>query len=206
VALQVIGAGLGRTGTASLKLGLEELLGGRCYHMFEVRNRPEDPTVWADAYEGKLPDWEAFLADFTAAVDWPAAPFWRPMSEAFPKAVIVLSLRDADSWWKSASNTIFRAIETYHADDAPPDDWTRMGRNMIAAFTPDWRNETAAKAAYEAHVANVRATAPADRLVEWTAADGWRPLCEALGIEVPSKPFPHVNTSEETRAALGLEG
>jgi hypothetical protein len=38
--LQIIGAGLGRTGTTSLKLALEDLLGGRCYHMFEVRERP----------------------------------------------------------------------------------------------------------------------------------------------------------------------
>jgi hypothetical protein len=206
VGLQVVGAGLGRTGTASLKLGLEQLLGGRCYHMFEVAKRPEDTTVWADAYAGALPDWHALFADFTAAVDWPAAPFWREISDAFPDAVIVLSLRDPDSWWKSASETIFRALETYEAPDAPDDDWTRMGRNMIAAFTPDWRDETAAKAAYTAHVEHVRATAPPDRLVEWRASDGWAPLCSALGLAVPSTPFPHVNASAETRAALGLEG
>jgi hypothetical protein len=52
----------------------------------------------------------------------------------------------------------------------------------------------------------VRATAPPDRLVEWRASDGWAPLCSALGLAVPSTPFPHVNASAETRAALGLEG
>jgi hypothetical protein len=55
VGLKLIGAGLGRTGTLSLKLALEDLLGGPCYHMIEVRERPEDPDLWGDAYEGKLP-------------------------------------------------------------------------------------------------------------------------------------------------------
>ena len=49
MSLRMIGAGLGRTGTLSLKLALEELLGGPCYHMLAVRERPEDPDVWGDA-------------------------------------------------------------------------------------------------------------------------------------------------------------
>ncbi len=203
--LQVIGAGLGRTGTNSLKLALEELLGGPCYHMFEVRERPDDPDVWADAYAGHLPDWETLFAGYRATVDWPAAPFWRELSEVFPDAIILLSERDADSWWTSASNTIFPAVETYFAPDAPDDGWTGMGRGMMSAFTPDWRDETAAKAAYSAHNDHVRAVAPADRLVEWRTGDGWGSICNALGFDVPNHPFPHVNTTAQTRAELGLD-
>ncbi|HZP29358.1 MAG TPA: sulfotransferase [Acidimicrobiia bacterium] len=205
MALQVIGAGLGRTGTASLKQALEELLGGPCYHMFEVGNRADDPAVWADAYEGKMPDWGSFFSGFEATVDWPAAPFWREMSEAFPDALILLSVRDPDDWWKSASDTIFVAIETYFRPDAPADDWTRMGRNMMNAFTPGWRDEEAAKAAYVAHNEHVRATAPRDRLLEWTMTDGWEPICAALGRPVPARPFPHTNTTADVRTALGLD-
>lgn len=117
--LRIIGAGLGRTGTTSVKLALEELLGGRCYHMSEVRERPEDSDVWGDAYEGRLPNWEAFFDGYEAAVDWPSAPFWRELSVAFPDAPILLSVRDADAWWKSVSNTIFIALATYFAPDAP---------------------------------------------------------------------------------------
>jgi hypothetical protein len=43
----------------------------------------------------------------------------------------------------------------------------------------------------------VRATAGPTRLVEWQPGDGWQPLCAALGVEVPSEPFPHLNTTEE---------
>jgi Sulfotransferase domain len=203
--MQVIGAGLGRTGTTSLKLALEELLGGRCYHMDEVRNRPGDPDAWADAYAGRLPDWRSFFDGYVAAVDWPAAPFWRELSEAFPDAVILLSVRDPDAWWRSASTTIFRAVETYFRPDAPDDGWTRMGVGMMTRFTPDWRDEDAAKAAFVAHNESVRTTAPPDRLVEWRTGDGWEPICAALGLAVPDHPFPHVNTAEQTRADLGVD-
>jgi hypothetical protein len=203
--LRIIGAGLGRTGTTSLKVALEELLGGPCYHMLDVREREADPDAWGDAYEGRLPDWPDFFDGYVATVDWPAAPFWREMTDAFPEAAILLSVRDVDAWWRSASSTIFIALATYFAPDAPADGWTRMGRGMMTAFTPRWQDEAAAKAAYLAYNDEVRRTAPRDRLVEWSPEDGWGPLCRALGIDVPSRPFPHANTTAETRAALGLD-
>src|SRR5579863_6443630 len=125
--LQVVGAGLGRTGTTSLKQALELLLGGPCYHMFEVRERPDDPDAWGDAYEGRPPAWDQFFEGYRATLDWPAAPFWPEISTAFPEALIILSVRDADDWWKSASSTIFVAVASYFSPDAPDDGWTRMG-------------------------------------------------------------------------------
>jgi Sulfotransferase domain len=202
--VRLIGAGLGRTGTTSLKLALEQLLGAPCYHMLEVRERPDDADTWGDAYEGRLPDWDAFLDGYAATVDWPAAPFWREMSDAFPEAPILLSVRDADAWWKSASSTIFVALATYFAPDAPDDGWTRMGVGMMTSFTAAWRDEEQAKAAYLAYNNHVRATAPPDRLVEWRPEQGWEPLCAALGVPVPDRPFPHANTTADARAQLGL--
>jgi hypothetical protein len=204
VGLKIIGAGLGRTGTTSLKLALEELLGGPCYHMFEVRERPQDPDVWGDAYKSRLPRWQSFFEGYQATVDWPSAPFWRELSEAFPDATILLSVRDVDAWWKSVSSTIFIALATYFAPDAPDDGWTRMGRGMMTTFTPGWQDEAAAKAAYLSYNEYVRATAPPGRLVEWSRADGWGPICSALGLSVPDHPFPHLNTTSEARAQLGL--
>jgi len=205
--LQVIGAGLGRTGTSSLKAALEQLLEGPCYHMDEVARRPQDPTVWADAYEGTTPDWEAFFDGFTAAVDWPSAPFWPELATVFPDAVIVLSVRDADSWWASVSRTIFPAMAAaYFIPEANNDDWTRMGRAMMAAFTEGWQDEATAKAAFSTYNDSVRATAPAGRLVQWQPGDGWAPLCAALGVAIPDRPFPHVNNTADARRALGLEG
>jgi hypothetical protein len=74
--LKVVGAGLGRTGSHSLKIALETLLGGTCYHMVEVLPRPEHIPLWHGAIRGQEPDWDSMLQDFTAAVDWPAAAVW----------------------------------------------------------------------------------------------------------------------------------
>ena len=87
--LRVVGAGLGRTGTHSQKLALERLLGAPCYHMIETFSRPDDIPVWHRAIDGELPDWEEFLSDYRAAVDWPVCAFWRELSDTFPEALVL---------------------------------------------------------------------------------------------------------------------
>ena len=205
--LQVVGAGLGRTGTHSLKAALELLLGGPCYHMVEVFGRPDDIAVWHAAVKGDMPDWNAFLADYRAAVDWPASAFWRELADANPDAVVLLSTRSSsDAWWKSANNTIFNITDLPDAtDDLVFPAQKAMALDMFSErFTADYKDETAAKAAYEAHNADVRASVPADRLIDYRAGDGWEPICERLGLPVPSEPFPHLNTTDEFRAMTGM--
>jgi hypothetical protein len=196
--VRLVGAGIGRTGTHSLKLALEQLLGGPCYHMIEVFGHPEHVAEWHKAMKGEPTDWESILGGYEAIVDWPGGAVWREMSEAYPDAVILLSTRSsADAWWKSANDTIFGLMNR----GAPPmpggDEWYAMVQDMFKRFTEDWSDEAAAKEAYERHNAAVRAEAPADRLVDWQPGDGWEPLCTALGVPVPDEPFPHVNTTEE---------
>jgi phage tail sheath gpL-like len=67
--LRVVGAGLGRTGTASLKQALERLLGKPCYHMVEVHEHPEHADIWASAFAGSLPDWDRLFDSYQACVD-----------------------------------------------------------------------------------------------------------------------------------------
>jgi hypothetical protein len=153
-----------------------------------------------------MPDWSVFLADYGAAVDWPIAAFWRELAAAFPDAVVLLSVRDADAWWKSANATIFELTRR----EAPPDPTATaqlaMATDMLTTrFTTRWFDESEAKAAYERHNDEVRATIPAARLLEWHPGDGWEPICAALGVAVPDEPFPHVNTTEEFRTMLGLD-
>jgi hypothetical protein len=194
VTLRVIGAGVGRTATTSLKLALERLLGAPCYHMVEVFSHPEHFAQWTAAGRGEPVDWHALLDGYVAAVDWPSASFWPELAAAFPDAIIVLSTRESASWWKSASETIF-------ARPAAPE--TPMGAMVEAAigsrFTTS-RDPAVAMAAFDRWNANVRATAPRDRLVDWTMRDGWAPLCKALGVAIPDDPFPHVNTTDEFKA------
>jgi len=191
--LRVVGAGVGRTGTLSLKLALERLLGAPCYHMIEVFGKPEHVPLWTGAAHGQMPDWNAMMRGYAAAVDWPASAFWPELAEAFPDALVLLSVRDADAWWRSANGTIFPSIE-----HAPSVEWRQMVDDMFASrFTSQIRDRDASLAAFERHNSEVRARVPARRLLEWRAGDGWAPLCERLGLPLPAEPFPHTNTTAE---------
>ena len=205
--LQVVGAGLGRTGTHSLKIALEQLLGAPCYHMLETFGRPDDIPIWHAAMNGDMPDWNEFLSDYRAAVDWPACAFWRELLAENPGAIVLLSSRDADGWWTSATNTIFQVVKReLPADDVGGRVQLAMINDMLTKrFTPNWQDETEAKRAYEAHNADVRASVPAEQLIDYRPGDGWEPICEKLGLPVPSDPFPHVNTTDEFRAMVGME-
>jgi len=195
VTLRVVGAGLGRTGTTSLKVALEKLLGAPCYHMAEVFAHPEHAVDWYAAARGEMPDWQRFFAGYAAAVDWPAASFWPEIGAAFPDAIILLSVRDAESWWKSASTTIFPASRQARGD------WREMVDEMFRSrFTAALDDRQACIAAFERHNADARRRIPRERLLEWRASDGWEPLCKALGVAVPSDPFPRANTSEDFAA------
>jgi hypothetical protein len=81
--LRVVGVGLGRTGTHSLKLALEDLLDGPCYHMLEVFEHLDHAPLWHAAVRGEPPDWDAIFDGFVATVDWPGAAFWRELIEEF---------------------------------------------------------------------------------------------------------------------------
>src|SRR5437660_1242748 len=61
MALKVVGAGLGRTGTNSLKLALEQLLGAPCYHMFEVIANPHHVPHWERAVRGEPVEWDVLF-------------------------------------------------------------------------------------------------------------------------------------------------
>ena len=71
MAIQLVGAGLGRTGTHSLKLAIERLLGGTCHHMMEVTE--EQGPLWNDAFTGGTVDWPGLLGDYCSDWDRPDA-------------------------------------------------------------------------------------------------------------------------------------
>jgi hypothetical protein len=190
--LRVIGAGLGRTGTMSLKIALERLLGAPCHHMVELFAHPEQVPVWHAAALGDPPDWRTFLSGYAASVDWPSAAFWPELAAAFPDAVILLSERDAASWWKSASETIFQSIP--HAEGP----WRDMVDDLMRTrFTNRLDDREACIAAHARWYADAHARIPRERLLVWHARDGWAPICQALGVPEPAEPFPRANSTED---------
>jgi hypothetical protein len=195
--LKVVGAGVGRTGSNSLKIALEQLLAAPCHHMFEIRDDLTQIPEWTAAIEGRPVDWTAMLSGYAAQVDWPGASFWPELSLANPEALVLLSVRDPDSWYRSASSTIFPAITD---PNAPPEvrPWLASVRTLLRdRFSDRFDDSTAMIDAYEAHNAAVRSAIPSERLLEWSPTDGWGPICERLGLDVPAVPFPHANSTAQ---------
>ena len=40
---------------------------------------------------------------------------------------------------------------------------------------------------------------PGDRLLVYQVDQGWQPLCDHLGVDVPADPFPHINQGQSIR-------
>jgi len=198
MSLRVIGAGLPRTGTQSLRVALEYLLGGRCHHMSVIPGHPFLLGAgWNLALAGGAPDWDQLLDGYVAAVDWPASMFWRELSQAFPDALVLLSCRaSAETWWQSANETI---LPVARMALAPGWDEGCGLVDLVERFAggPDWDDPAKLMAAYERHNAEVRQIVPPRQLLEWRAPEGWAPICRRLGLPVPEIPFPWLNKRED---------
>lgn len=212
MALDVIGAGFGRTGTLSLKTALEHLGFERCHHMMEVMANPAQAPVWTAACRGERVDFDALLAGYRATVDWPACVFWRELMAAYPDAKILLSVRPSARWFASFRSTIYEVMTRQLPQGveipAPFADVAEMGAAVVRdrSFGRDLAAMTEAEiiATYEAHNQSVRDGVPDDRLLEFDVVQGWAPLCAFLEVDVPDEPFPNMNDTAQFRQMFGL--
>jgi hypothetical protein len=195
MALKIVGAGLGRTGTVSLKIALEQLGVGRCYHMLEMLANPTHLDLWREVADAR-PDWEAIYAGYDATVDYPGCTCWRELADFYPSAKIILTVRDAESWFASTQATIFspQTRETLASEQFAP-----VARLMDRVH-PNRYDRTAMVADFTKHVRAVMDGVPRDRLLVYDVAQGWEPLCRFLGRPVPDAPFPRANFREEITA------
>jgi hypothetical protein len=211
--MRVIGVGFGRTGTASLKMALERLDAGPCYHMFDVLDQAERAKDWLAVVNGEAFDWDEIFAGFRSTVDWPGAAFWRELLARYPDAKVILTVRDPESWYNSAAQTIFRGallsrspvgrvgLRLLATADRSFGDFIAMANAVVMQRVFDGRIDDRAYATevFRAHIDEVCSTVPAQRLLVFDVAQGWKPLCEFLDVPVPEEPFPHVNDTAEFR-------
>ena len=208
--MHVIGAGLPRTGTLSQKEALEMLGLGPCYHWVDVL-ADLDTRVgqWDGALDGDQP-WGEIFSGFESTVDWPGGHFYRELAEAYPEAKVLLSVRDPEKWEPSFRETIWnmcfgesliRLLSSARAQVDPR--WERYLRLVHRMFWSEQGTFAAGHAepqqmidAFVRHREEVKRTIPADRLLVWEVTDGWEPLCDFLGVQVPDQPFPHANDRE----------
>jgi len=201
--VEVIGAGLPRTGTSSMKAALEQLGFAPTYHMFELMTHPDHLDRWLSALGSGPVDWDRVTQGYRAGVDWPFSYFWRELADAYPQAKVVLSDRDAHKWHASMANTIYRTVISLRDGGAAAEGRDeRFGELM----RPLWDSlfdqahripkEAESVEVFERHRAAVIEALPAERLLVHRPADGWEPLCDFLGAAVPDTPYPHLNDGE----------
>ena len=198
MALKVIGAGVGRTGTYSLKLALNQLELGPCHHMDEVlHNMPVQVPLWSAAAAGE-PDWSQIYQGYESAVDWPTACFFRELLSEYPTAKFILTERDPERWADSFGATIYTLLAG--KDEAPEEmqAWLEMASDVIAKTGfPPGLDRNALVNAFIAHVDAVKETIPANQLLVFEVRQGWEPLCDFLGAPIPATEFPRTNHREE---------
>ncbi|MEV0201657.1 sulfotransferase family protein [Nonomuraea sp. NPDC050691] len=223
--LEIIGAGLPRTGTLSMKAALERLGFGPCYHMFEVMTHPDHVDRWLAATAGEVhgrEGWDkVFAGGYRSAQDWPASHYWRELAETYPDAKVVLTVRDPRSWHKSIDmlmsgpGATAAGLDGRSLEELPEQARTiltgmRRMQPVLEAigrpyFGPDWGpgqgvpSEEQAVEVFERHVAAVQAGIPAERLLVFDVREGWGPLCAFLGVEAPTEPFPRLNDADSMR-------
>lgn len=207
--MEVIGAGLPRTGTLSQKTALEMLGFSPCYHWVDVLADLDRVEIWDKAMDGDV-DWPRVFGESRATADWPGGYFWRELMDFYPDAKVLLSVRNPESWERSFRETIWNMghggslLHLMSSARALVDpQWQRYTEFVERMF---WSPEGTFAAGHErpeqlievmnAHNEEVKRTVPADRLLVWEVTEGWEPLCEFLGVPVPDEPLPHVNDRE----------
>jgi hypothetical protein len=193
--LSVIGAGYGRTGTLSLKHALEMLGYHKCHHMIEVINKPGEPEKWMHAIDNPDVDWDDLFAGFEACVDWPACHFYKALAEHYPRAKVVLTVRDPLDWYNSISATTLDVIRPRLREPGN----RNLGTELVVKGAFDGNIDDAGHAVqrFERHTREVIDAIDPARLLVYDVRQGWGPLCAFLGKDVPAEPFPRVNSRDE---------
>jgi hypothetical protein len=202
MALKVVGTGLGRTGTLSMKHALEQLGFGPCHHMVEVFAHPESVPLWIAAAQGK-PDWDSIFKDYSAMGDYPGCKYWRELVAYYPDAKVLLTIRDADSWFESTQATIFAPGSLAVMPQGP---LKPFFESIISAFGDHIHDRAFMTDYFRNHTEEVIRTVPKERLLVYQVGEGWDRLCPFLGVPVPATPYPSENSREEFRARAASRG
>lgn len=199
MALSIIGAGVGRTGTASLKVALEMLGTGQSYHMSDVLQDPERVKTWIEVANGNA-DWDKIFEGFGSSVDYPGCTFWKALADYYPEAKIILTVRDPVRWFESIDETIMSQMLVEGTKGSP---FGELMQRIVWGTVDNRMQEKDFMVSYfENRNKEIIESVPAERLLVFKVKEGWGPLCEFLSLPVPDEDFPHINSREETRALI----
>jgi hypothetical protein len=217
MSIKIIGAGLPRTGTNTLKNALETLGYSKTYHMKELLVNPDKLHHWLTLQSTGTTNWDELYEGYEATVDFPAYPWYKEHLKQYPDAKVIFTTRPFDKWYDSVHSTVWQA-----GPQTLPEKLAMMSKLL---FNPRLRkvikcvklakkrifqdtlegkfeDKAFAEQAFNNHLEDVKATVPADKLLIYDVRDGWPPLCKFLGVEEPKEPLPHLNKKENFKTML----
>jgi len=195
----VVCAGLAKTGTTSLAKALRTL----GYSVYDYREHfTFHRQEWLDSFEtDRLPNFKEMYQGVDAITDVPPAFWFEEIAGVFPEAKVVLTVRDSEeawlkSWkehlqmWKDVTFLVKIAL------------WWNNGQSfadtlhnaIYGSFNPE--ATVLFRKRYQQHNERVQAVIPAERLLVFNVKQGWKPLCEFLGCDIPSTRFPRENAGQ----------
>jgi hypothetical protein len=188
----------------SIKAALEEIGFGPCYHMKITLKRIHHMQFFMKAWRGQKVNWKRFFRRYNSVVDWPTCSFYKELMLKYPDAKILLNIRDPEEWYSSMQETIWaiqpafpfwfpRIIRTMH-------DEIIWGGNLQGVFN----DREKAIRVYNEWVEEVKRTVPQKRLLVYEVKEGWKPLCDFLGVPVPERAFPHINERRSFQQLIRL--
>ncbi|XP_023321047.1 uncharacterized protein LOC111695829 isoform X4 [Eurytemora carolleeae] len=193
--------------------------------METFKGSQEHVDLWLNAADGKnsAEDWTTFFKKegYISGVDYPFSLFWKDLVTVYPNAKVVLSTREPEKWYTSVYESIWQVqlfkenSWTAHLlfkmlDKKRPVNWMAklmetkgpgMDLSMHEAITagPD-----TAKQYFIDWEENVKASISAERLLVHSAKEGWKPLCDFLGFDIPDEPYPRVNDTASIQKAVRM--
>jgi len=208
--VQVIFAGIMRTGLKSMAQAMRQL----GYH--EIYDRVDlykTYANWDKAIHNKAtPEmWKSMFNGYKVVMGMPAFVFWEQIFEAFPNALVVLTVRDETDWFSSVqkakhqldhealaaplrSGTFLQLLErfmmpSYHKIcNVIRFTWASiLGLSFLGSAD---LNESVTRSLFRKHNLYVQNRVPKDQLLVMDVRDGWEPLCKFLKKARPGAPFP----------------
>ena len=161
---------------------------------------------WLAIYCGeKTPDFVAMYEGVDAVTDLPPAFWYEEIFQVFPDARVILTVRDNDEVWMQSVLKHRRLLQghcvyKFYSLLTLLSTKARKVRNLarlefMAAYGSTSAIAILYKKKYNEHNDRVQAVIPKEKLLVYNVKQGWGPLCEFLGVDVPSQEFPRANVA-----------
>ena len=205
--------------------------------MHNLIHDPSKAQQWVKAFEAKFEgkgkmereDWDRLLGDCQGICDLPSAPVAVEIALAYPEAKVIILNRDPEAWYESVLHSVYQLTQPKLKDVGLIAQMIFCAifdhgfRNMIAYNKTLYRivlpfdhgkEKDKAIAWFKDQYAEYRERIPEERRIEYNIKDGWKPLCDHLGVPIPTvkdektgdmveAPFPRLNDREAFRTNAG---